>query len=99
MKIINKFKKAILLIKIGNKLSKWQTKYEPKDYDRVISEVFKLVDDYGLKSGEFSPSFTLPNYQIEKEFIVKFLNAAKEHGFEVFSNKGEYRTEFKFKKI
>jgi hypothetical protein len=77
---------AINFAKLVNMLRDWKSKYQPSEYDRVISDAFVLIDSYGLKPGKKSPSFTLPNEQLEEEFIKKFLVAAEAHGYKVFSN-------------
>lgn len=57
-----------------------------------------LINDYGLKSGDESPSFSLPTIQLKEEFIIKFMNGLKENGFTVaHSEKDEY-TNFSIKK-
>ena len=80
---------SINFYKLVKMLRGWEKKYTPADYDRVIKDAFVLIDSYGLKEGEISPYFTLPNDQLEKEFIKKFLIAAEEHEYKVFSEPAE----------
>ena len=80
---------SINFFKLAKMLRGWQNKYQPSDYDKVISDAFVLIDGYGLKQGKLSPPFTLPNEQLEKEFIKKFFVAAKEHGYNVISKPSE----------
>ena len=81
----NFIKNAYNFIKLVKLLRGWEKKYQPSQYDEVIEKAFVLIDGYGLKPGKLSPSFTLPNVQLEEEFIKKFFEAAKSHGYDVFS--------------
>ena len=97
----NFFKDAYNFIKLVKMLRGWQRKYQPEDYDRVIAQAFELIDGYGLQPGKISPPFTLPNHELETEFIKKFLATAEEHGYEVISRPAVERegyTTFNFKR-
>ena len=84
MKIVKTFegflKNSYNFIKLVNLLRNWQSKYQPEDYDRVISSAFELIDDYELETGKLSPPFTLPNEQLGTEFITKFFKTRKNLG-------------------
>ena len=49
MKIVKTFegflKNSYNFIKVVNLLRNWQSKYQPEDYDRVISSAFELIDE------------------------------------------------------
>lgn len=76
-------------IKLVKMLRGWERKYTPTDYDKVISDAFDLINGYNLPPGKLSPPFTLPNYQLEEEFIKKFFIAAKQNGYKVESKPSE----------
>jgi len=86
--------------KLVKLLRNWKEKYSPEEYDNVIYDAFKLINGYNLQPGKLSPPFTLPNVQLEEEFIKKFFNVAKENGYEVVSNPSEREgyTTFNFKR-
>lgn len=95
------FKKILKLFKIIKILDNWQDKYRPSQYDKVISDVYELIDEYDLKSGEISPKFVLPNDQLQYFFIKQFFKTAKEKGYEVISKPSQRKdyTIFNLKKI
>ncbi len=84
--------------KLVKLLRQWDKKYTPKQYDNVISDAFDLINKYDLSPGKLSPPFTLPNSQLEQEFIRKFFKAAKDNGYEVISKPSERKayTTFNF---
>lgn len=102
MKNLQKFENFITnaynFIKLVKMLRGWQHKYQPSEYDTVIDNAFKLIDDYNLQPGKISPSFTLPNDQLDTEFIKKFMKTAEEHGYEILSKPAENNTTFNFTK-
>ena len=75
--------------KLVKMLRGWKQKYTSSDYDKVISDAFELINDYNLQPGKLSPSFTLPNIQLEEEFIKKFFKAAEDKGYQVISKPSE----------
>jgi hypothetical protein len=74
--------------KLVKLLRGWE-KYTPEQYDKVISDAFDLINKHDLKPGKLSPPFTLPNKQLEKEFIKKFFKAASNNGYKVISRPSE----------
>jgi hypothetical protein len=87
--IFSGIKKDILDVYIYYKLVKtlknWQRKYSPDQYDKVISDVFKLINKYNLQPGKLSPQFTLQDIQLGEEFIKKFFEAAEDNGYQIKS--------------
>jgi hypothetical protein len=77
-------------------LRKWETRYVPSEYDHIIKSAFAIIDLYNLNSGEKSPSFSLLNSDLGKDFIVRFFKAAPEHGYVVISHEFEEITKFNF---
>ena len=75
--------------KLVKLLRGWERKYTPEQYDMVISSAFNLINKHDLQPGKLSPPFTLPNTQLEEEFIKKFFKAAKDNGYEVVSKPSE----------
>ncbi len=63
----------------------WNEKYDPSEYDGVVEKAFTLINGYNLKPGKKSPAFTLPNEQLDEEFIIKFFEAAESNGYNVIS--------------
>jgi hypothetical protein len=80
---------AYNFIKLVKLLRGWQRKYTPEDYDNVIKEAFDLINGYNLQPGKLSPPFSLPNIQLEEEFIKKFFKAAEDNGYKVESRASE----------
>jgi len=75
--------------KLVKMLRGWESKYKPEQYDKVISDAFDLINSYNLQPGKMSPPFTLPDEQLEEEFIKKFFVAAEYNGYKVISNPSE----------
>lgn len=75
--------------KLVKMLRGWERKYTPSDYNKVISDAFELINGYNLQPGKLSPPFTLPNVQLEEEFIKKFFKAAEDNGYKVVSKPSE----------
>jgi hypothetical protein len=75
--------------KLVKMLRGWERKYTTEEYDKVISDAFDLINSYNLQPGKLSPPFTLPNTQLEMEFIKKFFKAAEDNGYQVVSKLSE----------
>jgi hypothetical protein len=82
--------------KLVKMLKGWKQKYQPSDYDKVIEDAYELIDSYGLEDGKKSPSFTLPNNQLDEQFIKKFLKKAGDHGYKVISEPSDKTGHTKF---
>lgn len=104
MKKLQKFESFITnaynFVKLVKLLRGWQRKYQPSDYDAIINQAFELIDGYDLQPGKLSPPFTLPNEQLDTEFIKKFMKTAEEHGYKIISKPAEKEnyTTFNFTK-
>lgn len=71
--------------KLVKMLRGWGEKYDPSEYDDIIEKAFTIIDGYNLKPGRKSPPFTLPNDQLDEEFIIKFFEAVDRNGYIVIS--------------
>jgi hypothetical protein len=89
--------KRLTIYKLGTLLKDWK-RYNPSEYDKVIKEALDIINDYGLKSGDESPSFSLPTVQLKEEFIIKFMNELKENGFTIVINSENVYTNMTIKK-
>lgn len=89
-KIYEKIKKFITniidFITLVSILRNWENKYNPYEYPFVIKRAFNLIDKYDLKPGVLSPSFTLPNSQLETKFIKIFFSEAEKRGYDVLKS-------------
>jgi hypothetical protein len=91
-------KNTINLFKLANLLKNWSSKYQTEEYDKVITQAFDIIDAFNLSNDILSTPFTLPNNQLETEFIKKFFNEAEKRGYEAISNPSETTTTFKFRR-
>lgn len=82
--IKNPFKNYYNFFKLVKLLRGWK-KYESSQYDGVVDEAFTLINAYDLKPGKRSPKFSLPNDQLDEEFIIKFFERADSDGYHVVS--------------
>lgn len=103
MNILSRIKKvisnAIDFYQLVNLLRNWQNKYKPSQYDSIINQAFNLIDKYGLKPGVLSPTFKLPNNQLEMDFIQKFFTEADNRGYAVVTGENvKERTTFNLKR-
>lgn len=89
-KIYERIKKSIIniidFITLVRILRNWQEKYNTYEYPFVIKRAFNLIDKYDLQPGVLSPSFTLPNNQLDLDFIKKFFLEADKRGYDVIKS-------------